>query len=148
MYFPPYQQLLRATDNETDGKNAPDQVTISIRLFNFLLQAALASADFDEENYLGANPEVGDHISRTGKVTSHQHFVGYGYFEGRKGGLPKVDEQWYLATYPDVAAAIPNSEIASAAEHFELVGAAEGRAPSLEYVDVANQWKSLLKTQY
>jgi len=144
MYLPPYSQLLRATQNQSNGDRAPETVTISMALFHFLLQAALITADFDEERYLAANPEVRDHIVRTGKITPNEHFVGYGYFEGRKGGLPKVDEAWYLNTYRDVAAVIPNHEIASATEHFELVGAAEGRAPSPEYLDVAQQWKKLL----
>jgi hypothetical protein len=144
MYLPPYQHLLRATHNETDGKHPPDQVTISIGLFNFLLQVALATGDFDEERYLAANPEVREHIALTGKITPNQHFLGFGYFEGRKGILPEVDEQWYLETYPDVAAAIPNGELASATEHFEKAGAVEGRAPSPEYLDVAHQWKELL----
>jgi hypothetical protein len=147
MYLPPYQQLLRATHNAIDSEHAPEQVTISIGLFNFLLQVALASSDFDEERYLAANPEVRDHIALTGKITPNQHFIGFGYFEGRKGALPEVDELWYLETYPDVAAAIPNGEIASATEHFEKVGAIEGRAPSAEYVDVANQWKMLLNPE-
>ncbi|MGA2537709.1 MAG: hypothetical protein ABSF53_16950, partial [Terracidiphilus sp.] len=144
MYLPPYQQLLRATHNEPNGEQATDHVTIPFALFKFLLQAALSSADFDEEAYLAANAEVRDNLSRAGNITPHQHFVWYGYFEGRRGGLPKVDEPWYLATYSDVAAGIPNRDIASATEHFEQVGAAEGRAPSLEYVDEANEWKQIL----
>jgi hypothetical protein len=146
MYLPPYRQLLLATGNLPNGDRAPEKVTISAALFNFLLQAALATADFDEERYLAANPEVRDHIAKTGKITPNEHFVGYGYFEGRTGGLPKVDEAWYLNTYRDVAAVIPNRDIASATEHFELIGAAEGRAPSPEYLDVAQQWKKLLNS--
>jgi len=78
-------------------------------------------------------------------LTPAQHFIGYGYFEGRRGGLPKVDEQWYLQTYRDVAQAVQSGQIASATEHFEIIGAAEGRAPSKEYLDVAKQWKNLLR---
>jgi hypothetical protein len=143
MYLPPYELLLRVTQNKARGKNPPNQVTISIGLFNFLLQVALATTDFDEERYLSENPEVRDHIAHTRNITPNQHYIGFGYFEGRKGTLPEVDEHWYLETYRDVATAIPNNDIASAAEHFEKMGAAEGRAPSPEYVDVANQWKKL-----
>jgi hypothetical protein len=145
MYFPPYNQLLRAAQNGNGNSTDTKHITISRALFDFLLQTALATADFDEEAYLAANPEVKLHIERTGSITPNQHFVGYGYFEGRKGALPKVDEQWYLSTYRDVAAAVANGQVSSAREHFELVGAAEGRAPSQEYVDVANQWKKLLR---
>ena len=141
MYFPPYSQLLQSTKNGADSGH----VTLSIELFNFLLQTALATVDFDEANYLAANPDIRSNLAKTRELTPAQHFIGYGYFEGRRGGMPKVDEQWYLQTYRDVAQAVQNGQIGSATEHFEIIGAAEGRAPSKEYLDVAKQWKRLLK---
>jgi hypothetical protein len=143
MYFPPYDQLLRTAGLSRATVDGTKEVTIPRKLFEFLLQAALATADFDEASYLAANPDVREQSERGAELSPTQHFVGYGYFEGRKGGLPKVDERWYLRTYPDVAAAVAGGKVASAAQHFEMTGAGEGRAPSREYLDVANQWKAL-----
>jgi hypothetical protein len=144
MYLPPYSQLLKKA---VAGRTAAGdgEVVLSIGLFQFLLQAALGTADFDEEQYLAANPDVRSKLAKSREFTPAQHFVGYGYFEGRRGGLPRVDEQWYLQTYPDVAQAVNKGQIASASEHFEIIGAGEGRAPSRAYVDVARQWKTLLQ---
>jgi hypothetical protein len=143
MYFPPYTQLLKATSN-SKGTQTEGTVVLPLGMFKFLLQAALAAADFDEERYLAANPDIRNNLAKARELTPAQHFVGFGYFEGRRGGMPKVDEHWYLQTYPDVDQAVKRGDIASATEHFELAGAVEGRAPSKEYLDVAKQWKSLL----
>lgn len=143
MYLPPYKQLLSATTNYSDGKDS-DQVAITLGFLKFLLQAALAASDFDEDRYLAENPDVRSSLASNNHFTPAQHYIGFGYFEGRRGGMPKVDEQWYLQTYRDVGDAVRDKRIASATEHFETAGASEGRAPSREYVDVANQWKKLL----
>lgn len=143
MYFPPYDQMLRIAGQNKAGLNGATEVTIPRKLFDFLLQVALTTSDFDPDEYLAANPDVRDTIAAGSELNAKQHFVGYGYFEGRKGGLPKVDEPWYLRTYRDVAEAVASGKIASAAQHFEIIGAGEGRAPSQEYMDVAKQWKAL-----
>ena len=145
MYFPPYDQLIRAAKKTAAAGQESDRITLPLNLFKFLLQAALASADFNEEYYLAANPDVRKRLDNTRELSANQHYVGYGYFEGRRGGMPQVDEQWYLQTYPDVASAVKSGQVASASEHFEVVGAAEGRAPSRAYLDVASEWKILFK---
>jgi hypothetical protein len=144
MYFPPYDQLLKMAGRGAAKPNNGGQVTVPRSLFEFLLQVALTTSDFDETSYLAANPDVRASLARGGELNAQQHFVGYGYFEGRKGGLPKVDERWYLQTYKDVSEAVQGGKIGSAAEHFELVGAAEGRAPSRHYQEVAKRWKVML----
>jgi hypothetical protein len=145
MYFPPYDHLLRAAGLSRATVDSAKEVTIPRKLFEFLLKVALTTTEFDESSYLEANPDVRDKMAHGSELSPKQHFVGFGYFEGRKGVLPKVDERWYLKTYSDVAAAVTRGAVATAAQHFEIVGAGEGRAPSRDYLAVANQWKELLK---
>lgn len=144
MYIPPYKSLLDACNAFRGKKATPDSVTLTRPLFDLFVQLALQSCDFDEKRYLEANPDVRKDLAEKGELTALQHFLGYGYFEGRSGALPKVDEAWYLRTYKDVAEAVAKGSVASASEHFHIIGAAEGRAPSKAYVDVAEQWKILL----
>jgi hypothetical protein len=146
MYFPPYEQLAKAAAKIVAQDTTQPTVTVPKRLFDFLVQTALTIADFDEDGYLAANPDIRAGLGRGNELTAHQHFIGYGYFEGRRGGGAKVDEAWYLQTYPDVAAAVRGGSIKSASDHFYMVGASEGRAPSKAYLAVAAEWKSLLKT--
>lgn len=145
MYFPPYESLLRTAGLNKVEVSSSDRVTIPKKLFEFLVQTALATSDFEESTYLQANPDVREAVSRGTLVNAKQHFIGYGYFEGRPGALPKVDEAWYLQTYKDVAGAISSGKVVSASKHFEVAGVSEGRAPTRAYLDVAGQWKDILK---
>jgi hypothetical protein len=121
------------------------EVTIPAQLFRFLMQIAVAHADFNEAGYLEANPDVAAAL-RSGTLESARlHYVGFGYFEGRRGATPEVDEGWYLQTYPDVGSAVRTGRIGSAAEHFSVVGASEGRSPNVRYTQDAEQWKRILK---
>jgi hypothetical protein len=146
MYFPPYDQIVKVAAKSVGQDTSQPKVTLPKRLFDFLMQTALTVADFDEESYLNANPDIRAGLGRGNELTAHQHFIGYGFFEGRRGGGPKVDEAWYLQTYPDVAAAVRGGSIKSASDHFYMVGASEGRAPSKAYLGIAAEWKALLKS--
>jgi len=144
MYFPPYKQLLDVCKRKAKVAAKEPQITIPQKLFDFLLQVAIASSDFDETRYLQENPDVRKALWKSPDLDAKQHFVGYGYFEGRPGALPLVDESWYLGAYPDVAAAVKSGTVPSASAHFEMIGAIEGRAPSKDYTEVASHWKSFL----
>ncbi len=144
MYFPPYDQMLRVAGQSRAAAEAANEVRIPLDLFRFLMQAALKTADFSPDAYLTANPDVRDAMRKGHELTAAQHFIAFGYFEGRRGGLPKVDETWYLRTYPDVAVAVAAGKVKSATEHFEVMGAGEGRAPSQALSDEAKRWKELM----
>ncbi|MGG5819315.1 hypothetical protein [Falsiroseomonas sp. HW251] len=120
-------------------------VTIPLPLFRFLMQIAVAHADFNEEGYLAANPDVAEAVKAGTVDSARLHYVGFGFFEGRRGATPEVDERWYLKTYPDVGSAVRAGQIGSAAEHFTVVGASEGRSPSIRYAQDAEQWKKALR---
>jgi len=143
MYFPPYKQLLSKASIKNGATRDSDLVTIRRDLFEFVLQAALATSEFDEEAYLSANPDVADGPVRNGEMTARQHFVAYGYFENREGGLPTVDADWYEKTYVDVKRAISEGRVKSATQHFEVTGAFEGRAPTQRHLLIAEMWKKL-----
>jgi hypothetical protein len=141
MYIPPYAALLQVLKKSRSDLDDQASIEIPVLVFKLLLKAAILGAEFDEESYLQANPDVRRAV-RDGEIKSgYQHFVQFGYFEGRKGGMNEVDPRWYLRTYPDIAAAVKNGKIDYAREHFYDAGAAEGRSPNPDYVDDAEQWK-------
>jgi len=145
VYFPPYSQILQSVKIEQRRSNDDELVIINKKLFDLLIQAGLASCEFNEAEYLRMNPDVADGPIRNGQMTARQHFVGYGYFENRRGILPDVDEEWYRNSYKDVAQEIENGGIPSAKEHFETTGAGEGRSPSRGHLPIAEMWKKALK---
>ena len=144
MYFPPYNQILKNVRFEKGKSNDEELVVINKQLFDLLIQTALTSCEFNEAEYLKMNPDVADGPIRDGQITARQHFVGYGYFENRRGILPEVDEEWYRKSYKDVAQEIKNGGIPSAKEHFETTGAGEGRSPSRKHSQIAEMWKKAL----
>ena len=144
MYVPPYKSLLRSIQSSKGSLASTKLVAIPIELLKLLLQFAVAQSDFDEEDYLRVNPDVREAVHRGQIESGRQHYVGYGYFEGRLGGMTKVDERWYLRKYPDVAVAVREGRVASAAEHFHLIGAGEGRSPSARQQKNAAKWKKAI----
>ena len=121
-----------------------NEISIPVRLLKLLLQLAVAHGDFDEEAYLGANPDVQGAVQRGDVESGRMHFIGFGYFEGRRGGTVKFDEASYLRANPDVAAGIKEGRIKSAENHFYTIGAAEGRSPSADGATDAVEWRRVL----
>lgn len=144
MYVPPYEALLKSVGTNKAEVERTKNIQIPTALLKLLLQMALAQADFDEQSYLEANPDVRQAVRRGAIESGFLHFIGFGYFEGRTGGMARVDEQWYLKKYPDVADAISAGKVQSAAHHFTSGGAGEGRSPSASEEDNALQWKKAL----
>ncbi|MGO8800106.1 MAG: hypothetical protein ACLQE9_08990 [Roseiarcus sp.] len=145
MYVPPYAALVRSLDTTPSAVASAERVVIPGSLFKLLLQMAVAYSDFDEERYLSANPDVKEAVERGEIESGHVHYVGFGYFEGRVGGMDEVDESWYLRTYPDVAQALRDNQVASASQHFYLVGGGEGRSPNADQQENAMRWKRTLR---
>lgn len=134
MYLPPDEALL-ATFAKAEAANPPEEMRkVPNAFLKLLLQFALVRLPFDEADYLAANPDVAAAVKRGEIASGRLHFLGYGYFEGRPGGLRDVDAGWYLKTYPDVAEAITQGTTLarSATDHYRMAGAVEGRAPYAE----------------
>ncbi len=145
MFVPSAESLMTALNINKSVLDGNGQVKVPARFLKLLLQVALAAAEFDEDSYLRENPDVAKAISRGDVESAHLHYIGFGYFEGRRGGGPAVDADWYLGKYPDVAAAVREGRIKSAEAHFHAIGGGEGRSPALEYEADAAQWKSVIK---
>ena len=150
MYVPELNAILKKigiSKAEYDRTRADPNgnVSVPVALFEFLLQIALAQAEFNEMGYMTANPDVAE-AHASGQISNLRlHYLGNGYCEGRSGAAPAVDERWYLRTYPDVSAAVRARHVASATQHFQEVGALELRAPSEKYVVDAVQWGRVFK---
>jgi hypothetical protein len=144
MYVPPYDALLRSLQTTRSAIDTKSPITIPASLLKLLLQLAVTCSDFDEDGYLSANPDVREAVERRDIESGHLHYIGFGYFEGRPGGMAKVDEDWYLRAYPDVAEALRDGRVESAWQHFQLIGGGEGRSPNADQQANAAQWKICL----
>ncbi|EHR01329.1 hypothetical protein [Bradyrhizobium sp. WSM471] len=144
MFVPSYEPLLKSLNSSRDQAEAAQEIKIPLPLLKLLLQIALAQVDFNEDSYLAANPDVREAVERGAIESGLMHFIGYGYFEGRRGGMAVVDEKWYLKKYPDVRLGIEAGKISSAEQHFNAAGADEGRSPNSSEEDSALQWKKVL----
>jgi hypothetical protein len=145
MYIPHYDAILHAIGTTREKVNGSTDIEIPISLFKFLLQIALTHGEFNAAGYISANRDIQDAVKK-GQVSDPKvHYVGFGFFEGRRGATPPVDESWYRRTYSDIAAAVRKGEIASGGEHFNTIGAEEFRAPTAAHVEDATEWKKACK---
>ncbi|NER78778.1 MAG: hypothetical protein F6K42_04210 [Leptolyngbya sp. SIO1D8] len=101
---------------------------------------------FDETYYLANNPGVAAAVNGGFFSSGYEHFVTFGWREGRNPSS-LYNEAFYLAANPNVAAAVNANFFSSGFEHFILFGHTEDRDPSqlfdasdylLNNTDVAN----------
>jgi hypothetical protein len=145
MFVPSADSLMNALSLDKSALDGPGPIRVPAGLLKLLLQIAVAAAEFDEDGYLRENPDVATAVSRGELEGAHMHYIGFGYFEGRRGAGPAVDAEWYLGKYPDVGAAVKDGRVRSAEAHFLSIGGGEGRSPAAEYEAEAAQWKSAIK---
>jgi hypothetical protein len=145
MYVPSADSLMTALNASRADLEGDGRIAVPAPLLKLLLQIALATTEFDEQGYLSHNPDVAKAIARGEIESAHMHYIGYGYFEGREGGGPKVDEGWYLRNYADVRDAVRDGRVKSAGAHFSSIGGGEGRSPAANYEVEAAQWKAAIK---
>jgi Bacterial cadherin-like domain len=87
---------------------------------------------FDEEFYLGQNPDVAAAVARRSFQSGFEHFLRNGQYEGRDpSGL--YNDRYYLSQNPDVAAAVARGNFRSGFQHFLRYGESEGRNASTLY---------------
>jgi hypothetical protein len=84
---------------------------------------------FDDFWYMNQYPDVIEGIASGDIDGPKDHYLRYGYFEGRLPYEIIVDEPWYLSTYPDIPEAIKNKVVSSGQDHFIRTGYREGRLP-------------------
>jgi hypothetical protein len=141
MYIPHYDAILHAIGTSRKDLNGQTEITIPVSLFKHLFQIALVHSDFNLAGYLAENRDIQEAAKKGQVPDPKMHYVGFGFFEGRRGATPAVDEPWYRRTYPDIAAAIRKGDINSGSEHFNMKGGEEFRAPTADHVDDAKKWK-------
>ena len=93
-----------------------------------MLAFFLELASVDEEWYGATYPDVAEGIEAGALASAKEHYVRYGYFEGRLPRKPAVDETWYLSINSDVAEGIAGGGLAPN-EHYQEHGYREGRLP-------------------
>jgi hypothetical protein len=126
-YLPPFEALRDSI--KTSPVDGELRVDMSYEDFVGIVRMLISGLHFDEAWYLSTYEDIAAAI-RAGEVASaKQHFIGDGYFEGRRPFPMTVDERWYLAEYPDVAEGIRKGVLSSAQEHFDKDGYQEGRRP-------------------
>ncbi len=145
MYIPHYDAILHAIGTSRAELNDKSDITIPMSLFKFLFQIAVVNAEFNPQGYLALNRDVQDAVKKGQIRDAKFHYVGFGFFEGRRGATPGVDEAWYRRAYADVGTAVRNGTIGSGNEHFSTIGAEEFRAPTAAYESDAAEWKRACK---
>ena len=145
MFVPPYASILAALGTDPARIKKEGTVEMPREFLDMLLRCLLYLEDFDEKAYLDANPDVKGAVRAAEVKNGRSHYVGFGYFEGRKARATDVNEAWYLKTYPDVAAAVKRGDVASAAEHYAHAGVHEWRAPNRDLESEVKMWKQAVK---
>lgn len=92
------------------------------------LQLDVQSLFFDENFYLGTNPDVASAINNGSLPNAWVHYSQFGQFEDRNPSQV-FDEAGYLSQNPDVSTAKNSGGITSGFAHFIQFGFLEGRAP-------------------
>ena len=140
-YVPP-PSVMKKLVRRSVGLTGEETVSMPAQVYNKLIEVALAAV-FDEEAYLERFPDIKAAVE-AGKLQSGlQHFLAFGYAEGRPPRRYAVDENWYLSTYRDVAKAVGGGHVNSAGQHFEAFGFAEGRAPNRTFEKTVADWRRL-----
>ena len=93
---------------------------------------------FDPQYYLNTNPDVASVYGKTNYAGAYNHFVAFGFAEGRQGS-PVFSVRQYVNQYSDLKKAFGTNWLA-AAWHFRNNGIAEGRQSSVSFsvTDYAN----------
>jgi len=84
--------------------------------------------EFDEQGYLGQNPDVAELVGQGKFRTGYEHYVRYGQYEDRSGAFKTFNEQEYLRQNSDVADALRRGEFKSGYDHYLKYGQYENRS--------------------
>lgn len=126
-YFPPFSVVKKSL--QFKSVHGEVQVSLPYDELVHLVKLMARSVHVDEDWYLAGNSDVVTAI-RSGQIRSaRQHWIEFGYFEGRLPSQLAVDPDWYLNRYPDVAQALAAGAIESPHSHYLEFGYQEGRLP-------------------
>jgi hypothetical protein len=143
VYMPDFQKI-RTLAGLPENVLDQDNVTISTKLFKFLLIALVQGVRFEEAAYREAHADIAEAEQKGDIESLHQHYVGTGWFEGRSPGQYWIDDKWYLTNYRDLTIAFRRGWVEDLKKHFNEVGRAEGRAGSAEQAKWKSAWDDAL----
>ncbi|WP_133123059.1 hypothetical protein [Methylobacterium frigidaeris] len=106
---------------------------IEQNMFYNIIRCLLEKVNVDEAWYLDRHQDVLMAIRNGDLKSAKDHYLRFGYFEGKLPYNIQVDENFYLNTYPDVKMAISSGDIPNAQTHFLMSGAEEGRMPYKDF---------------
>lgn len=120
-----YTLALEARFEQLNGRSAP--------AFNAVEIGGISIPHlFDEGFYLNENADVAAAVKRGVLSSGYDHFVQYGWQEGRDPSS-LYNEDHYLTHYGDVAAAVQQGAFRSGLQHFLLYGHKENRSGSAQF---------------
>lgn len=126
-YVPPHFGRFKQMAKVYGWEQGHETLTMSRSGFLTLMQELLAFADFDEAWYLSTYKDVADAVAQKKFKSAREHYLNYGYFEGRLPTAKGFDASFYAKTYADVVRAMKGSDPTKMLEHFISHGYAEGR---------------------
>lgn len=126
-YVPPHFGRFKQMAKVYGWEQGHETLTMSRTGFLALMQELLAFADFDEAWYLSTYKDVADAVARKEFKSARDHYLNYGYFEGRLPTAKDFDAGFYAKQYADVVKAMKSSDPKKLLEHFISHGYAEGR---------------------
>ncbi len=128
-YVPPHFGRFRQMAKVYGWEQGHETLTMSRSGFLKLMQELLAFADFDEAWYLSTYRDVADAVAQKEFKSARDHYLNYGYFEGRLANAKGFDATYYAKTHADVVRAMKGSDPQKMLEHYLSHGYAEGRRP-------------------
>jgi hypothetical protein len=93
-----------------------------------VVRALLEMVEVDEAWYRRTYADVDAAMAAGNAGSAREHYIEFGYFEGRLPHDVAVDEAYYLAAYPDVAGGVENGG-PPPKRHYVEHGYREGRSP-------------------
>ena len=137
-YVPPHFGRFRQMAKVYGWEQGHETLTMSRSGFLTLMQELLAFADFDEDWYLTTYKDVADAVAQRKFTSARDHYLNYGYFEGRLPNAKGFDAGFYAKQYADVVRAMKGSDPKKMLEHFLTHGYAEGRRPHAQASSARN----------
>lgn len=144
-YFPAGDTLVSLLKIDTTKLDSDSEVRVPTYLLVALLRAVVSQLPFSARYYTQTYSDIADAVQRGELRDLHQHFIDFGFLEGRVGAPPAVDEHFYMTTYPDVAEAVKKGAVKSARDHYLQFGVAEGRIPSAEARADVERWVAVIR---
>ena len=125
----PFKAVVR--DTQLQGwDQGHETLNISRTGFFQLVRQLIADVSVDEDFYLATYPDVAEGI-RNGIVADAQdHYIRFGYVEGRLPHLEGFDPLRYREAYPDLTGREPSMTAEELVQHFVHHGHREGRVIS------------------